>query len=233
MDSDLKLGYREIKNIILDRLKDKTWPPGAIVPNEVDLAQEFRCTRTTVNRAMRELAEEGILIRKRKAGTKVATRPIRQAKFSIPSIRAEIEATGAKYHYELITRDICAAPSWLQIQMSLINEDRLLHMKSMHYGDGKPFQHEERWINLSLIPEAETISFQVINPNEWLIQKVPLTTGHLAFMAAKADCSLAGFLNIAEHDPIFVIERMTWLNDAVVTFARMHFPSGYRMETGF
>ena len=61
------------------------------MPGEVDLAEEFGCARATVNRAMRELADEGFIDRKRKAGTRIKSSPTRHAKFAIPLIRDEIE----------------------------------------------------------------------------------------------------------------------------------------------
>ena len=65
--------------------------PGEFIPNEADLALELGCARTTVNRALRAVAETGLLDRRRKVGTKVTTNPVRKATISIPIIRQEIE----------------------------------------------------------------------------------------------------------------------------------------------
>ena len=67
--------WRGVHTELLRRINDKEWRPGSMLPNETDLAEEFGCARTTVNRAMRELADAGILDRKRKAGTRVALHP--------------------------------------------------------------------------------------------------------------------------------------------------------------
>ena len=86
-----RISYQDIKALALKRIRNKTWPPGSIMPGEVDLAEEFGCARATVNRAMRELADEGFIDRKRKAGTRIKSSPTRHAKFAIPLIRDEIE----------------------------------------------------------------------------------------------------------------------------------------------
>ena len=57
--------FRDIKAIVLERIQSGTWAPDAILPSESALVTEFDSTRTTVNRALRELAEEGYLERKR------------------------------------------------------------------------------------------------------------------------------------------------------------------------
>ena len=49
------------------RIHARDWPPGALIPNEADLAAEFGVARVTVNRALRTLAEAGLLDRRRKA----------------------------------------------------------------------------------------------------------------------------------------------------------------------
>ena len=118
MTSQGRVSYKDVKATILERLRDKTWPAGEILPGEVELAAEFNCARTTINRAMRELADEGFLDRRRKAGTRVNPRPIRQARFAIPVIRAEIESKGFTYRYALVKRTITASPDWLRSRLS-------------------------------------------------------------------------------------------------------------------
>ncbi len=233
MPAIAKTTFRDVKQRVLDRIRDKVWAPGTIIPSEVELAQEFGCARATVNRAMRELAEEGILDRKRKAGTRVNAAPIRKAKFSIPLVRVEIESTGAAYRYVLVKHEVCSTPDWLRARLNLEPENRVVHLKCMHYSDNTPFQFEDRWINIAAIPEVEQAEFTDIGPNEWLLDHIPFTDVELSFTANAADPELAQFLSILAGEPVFTAERTTWLNKTPVTFARMSFGRGYRMTTRF
>ena len=63
-----KTNYRDVKAEILRRITEGDWAPGARLPGEVELAEAFGVARATVNRAMRELTDEGLLERRRKAG---------------------------------------------------------------------------------------------------------------------------------------------------------------------
>ena len=92
----MKATYKDVKSDILSKITKGEWAPGSLVPNEVDLAATYGCARATVNRAMRELADDGLIERRRKAGTRVRMTPIRQARFDIPIVRAEIEEKGAE-----------------------------------------------------------------------------------------------------------------------------------------
>ena len=224
-----KTGYREVKAIVLKRIQDRVWQPGALLPAEADLAIEFGCARATVNRAMQELSDDGLVERRRKAGTRVKKAPLRQVKFEIPMVRAEVEANGASYRYALVTRNILVAPDWLRARLDLAPEAQVLHLECMHYANSNPFQFEDRWINLAAVPDAEQADFTAISPNEWLVQTVPFTTAEVRFSASAASESLAEFLQTPTGSSLFTAERTTWLNGLPVTNTRLHFASGYSM----
>lgn len=226
-----KMSYRDIKKVVLDRIQNQIWMPDTILPTETDLVEEFSSTRTTVNRALRELAEEGYIERKRKAGTRVLSSPIRTAQFSIPLVRDEVTESGATYRYALVERSVQPAPSWLSARLNLGREQDLLHVRCMHYADGAPFQYEIRWIVTDSVPEVLDADFTTSGPNDWLVQKVPFTNLELSFMATKADQTMADFLDAPLGDPIFTAERITWLRGAPVTHAKLFFVPGYRMTT--
>lgn len=229
MGEAAKTGYKAVKAEILNRIRARVWPSGHAIPSEIELAQEFGCARGTINRAMLELQEEGVIDRKRRAGTRVAIAPVRQAKLEIPLVRVEIESTGGAYRYELVSRDEVVAPQWLKARLSLPPKSGVIHVRCLHFAGNAPFQFEDRWINIAAAPQVADESFEANNPNEWLVEAVPFTNAEFAFFASAADLELAGLLGISKADPVFVAERTTWLGDMPVTFARMSFRSGYRM----
>ena len=81
-----------IREELLRRIHDRIWKPGDLIPGEAELAEEFGCARTTVNRALRDLAETGLVTRRRKAGTRIAINPPHKATLTIPIVREEVEA---------------------------------------------------------------------------------------------------------------------------------------------
>ena len=225
-----RTGFRDVKAEILRRIRDKTWPPGALMPNETDLAAELSCARATVNRAMRELAEQGVLDRKRKAGTRVAAAPVRRAELKIPLIRAEVEGEGAAYSYELIHRKPCPVPEFLS-PYGVTGE--VLSIACLHLSDGQPYQLEDRYISLTSAPAAAAQDFTVLSPNEWLIAEIPFTDVEVSFTAQAASDTEAAHLNQPPGSPIFVAERATWADGRFITFVRLSHPGAYRMTTSY
>ena len=57
--------YQIIKHEMREWIQTAIWKQGGLIPVEAALAKEFGCARTTVNRALRELAQKGILERRR------------------------------------------------------------------------------------------------------------------------------------------------------------------------
>jgi GntR family histidine utilization transcriptional repressor len=226
-------GYAAVKNEILRRIRNKVWAPGALVPGEIELAENFGVARGTVNRAMRELTEQGYLERKRKGGTRVRPSPLRAARFEIPIVRAEIEGTGATYGYRLLRRTIVVASSELRSLFGLGAKAELLHLQCLHLADGKPFQLEERWINLKALPQAEAADFAELGPNEWLVQTVPYTEVEIAFEACAASKFAAEQLRVKAGEPLFTTLRTTWFKGDAITHVRLTFHKGYRMVTRY
>ncbi len=229
MNVSEKTGYRQIKAEVFRRIRSGQYCPGELLPGEVELAAEFGCARATVNRAMQELSDDGIIDRRRKGGSRVKLSPNRQVKFDIPLIRTEIEAKGAIYRYDLISSLVQSAPDWLVSRLDIAQGTPVRHVRCLHHADGIPFQFEDRWINLVSVPRAQIADFSIEGPNEWLVRDVPYTNAEIRFSATKADSFVAGQLQTAIGQSIFMAERTTWLSGAPVTNVRLYFAPGYEM----
>lgn len=229
----MKATFRDVKADIMGKIVSGEWAPGGLVPNELDLAESYGCARATVNRAMRELADEGVVERRRKAGTRVRMAPLRQARFSIPIVRAEIEGQNSTYRYALISRAVMDAPHWLRARLQLAQGASVLHLTCMHYADGLPYQFEDRWISLSILPQAGDADFSELGPNEWLVSTVPFSDAEIAFSATAATADLAEFLSCTQGEALFTVERSTWLKGEAITFVRQTFRPGHRMTTRY
>ncbi|WP_426034647.1 UTRA domain-containing protein [Cypionkella sp. TWP1-2-1b2] len=225
--------FREVMAEILQRITEGPWGPGTLLPGEVELAEQFGVSRTTMNRALREVSELGFLDRKRKAGTRVRMAPIRQARFEMPVVRAEIEKTGAVYGYQMVSHEVVVAPDWLQVRMGLKARARVVHLLCLHFADGVAFQLEDRWINAGALPQAEEQDFSEVGPNEWLVATVPFSEVAISFLAAAADAGMVAHLDHALGDPVFCVERATWWQNTAVTLVTLAHRRGYRMTTRY
>jgi len=219
--------YREVKQHVLGRIRSGEWGPGAPVPREHELAQRFGCARMTVHRALRELAEEGVLERRRRSGTRVALQTARSALVEIPRVDREIEATGARYHYRRLARRIVRPGAAAAAQLGLAPGARALRVTCLHHAGEVPFQLEERWINLDAVPEARDEPFTEQPPNVWLLERRPWSNVEHVIGAIQAGDREARRLAIDAGDALLLIERRTWLERQVLTWVRMLHPGRF------
>lgn len=223
--------WQAIRSEVMRRIAEREWAPGAQIPHEAELAQEFGCARATVNRALREVAEEGLVERRRRAGTRVALHPVRKATLRIPVIRTEIEARVAAYRFLLISRTEAAPPPPVAARFQADGAARLLHVVGLHLADDRPFVLEDRWIDPKAVPEVRGVDFEDTSPNEWLVENVTYQGGTIAFSAVAASAADARALDCAPGAALFTIDRATHKGDATLTQVRLTYAQGYSMET--
>lgn len=65
--------YMQIKDLLVARVTGGEWAPGDIIPSEMQLARELNVSQGTVRKAITELVESHVLVRRQGRGTFVAT----------------------------------------------------------------------------------------------------------------------------------------------------------------
>jgi GntR family histidine utilization transcriptional repressor len=230
-DTSTGISWQKIQTELIRRISERIWIPGELVPKEVELAEEFGCARATINRAMREMANSGLLNRKRKAGTRVAINPVRKATLDIPVIRLDIEGRGASYRYLLISKKITTPPPVIANRLMLAIDTELLHIRAVHFSDNQPFVFEERWVNPVAVPEILDADLTNNSANEWLVQNALFTSGDISFSAHNATNNEAEILGIVSGTALFIVERLTWLGKIPITSVRLSYAPGFKMHT--
>lgn len=222
-------GWEAIRDEVMRRIRARDWPPGAMIPGEEALAAEFGCARATVNRALRDLADAGVLERRRKAGTRVAPSPVRRATLEIPVTRQEIEGRGQRYGYALIADSTEVAPVAVASALGLPPGARMRRLVCLHFADRKPFLSEDRWLNPAVLGGAAP-DFTTVSANEWLVANIPYSSGDITFSAAGASAEEARVFGVAEGTALFIVERTTWTAEAAITSVRLAHAPGYRLH---
>lgn len=223
------LGWQDVRDEAMRRIRSRAWRPGDRIPDEAALAEELGCARATVNRALRELAADGWLDRRRKGGTRVPLTPVRKATFEIPIIRKEVEARGARHGYRLLADRMASAPDGLRAALGPATPARLRHVRALHLGDDQPFCLEDRWLNPALVPPGTR--FAAMSANEWLVRNVAYDRGDLSIGAVAADTDLACLLGCAAGEALLHVERTTFAEHAPITRVALVYAPGHRMAT--
>src|SRR6201996_5980138 len=94
--------YLQVKRHILENIGSGKWGTSSRVPSENDIVKSFGVSRMTANRALRELRDEGILVRIAGVGSFVAERQAHGHPLEIRGIDAEIRHRGHDYRAEVV-----------------------------------------------------------------------------------------------------------------------------------
>ena len=216
--------HKRIRADISERILSGEWPPGHRIPFEHELTAQYGCSRMTVNKALEPLAEQGLIVRRRKAGTFVARPRIHSVVLDIPDIAAEVTARGDPYSYDLLSRRIGRATRGEMQKLGLDEPVRMLALRCLHRASGRPFALEERLINLDAAPGAAEVDFAETPPGSWLLGHVPWTEAEHRISAANPNRATAAILGVLTSSACLVLERQTWRGADRITHVRLMFP---------
>jgi GntR family transcriptional regulator, histidine utilization repressor len=225
-------GWEGIRAEVLRRIRARDWPPGALIPGEEALAEEFGVARATVNRALRDLAEAGVLERRKRAGTRVAELPVRRARLEIPVIRLDVLGRGLPYDFNLLVDKLDIAPVLVTARLGLAEGTAMRYLETLHLAGGRPFVLETRWLNPKVLP-ADRPDFRTVSVNEWLVTHVSLVSGDIAFTAEPATAREAEVMGVSTGTALLVAERTTQGTIGPVTLVRLAHAPGHRVQMTF
>ena len=223
------LGWEDVQTEALRRIQTREWVQGELIPTEQDFADELGCARATVNRALRALAQDGYLERRRKAGTRVALTPQRKARLSVPLIRHEVEALGTTYSHRVLKQAPGPMPVALRLGLAISKSTPCYQIITLHLAGTRPFALEKRWVNLEAAPGFDAAPLDTISANEWLVHNAAFSYGTLDYSAAPASRFEGVHLDCPEGTALMTLERHTFGPDAAVTWVRISYAQGYHL----
>jgi GntR family histidine utilization transcriptional repressor len=182
-----------------------------------------------VNRALGRLAEEGLVDRRRRAGTRVLERPQRAASFEVGLIRDEVERTGKRYAYELVEAGEGGAPEHVRERLGLTGQPRVMRVLARHLAGGEPFAWEERWINGGTVPRGLGGGLATAEPQRMVAGERALYLGGGGIDREPVGAESSRALGCAEDSPLLTLERTTWWGTLSVTHVAFRYAPGYRM----
>jgi GntR family transcriptional regulator, histidine utilization repressor len=216
--------YKQVKSHILRLIGDGHLEPNDRVPSEHELVDELGVSRMTVNRALRELAEGGIVVRLAGVGTFVAdTRPHSDV-LQVRNIADEIKSRGHAHSARIITLEEVAADQRLVERLAVRPGDKLFHSVILHLESGQPIQVEDRYVCPLLAPEYLEIDFTTVTPNVYLSRVAPLHTAEHVIRALLPTAKVRRLLKMDKDEPCLVIRRRTWSDGRPVSMAELSHP---------
>lgn len=226
--------YARVKQMISQQIRSGSWPPHHRVPSESELVTQLGFSRMTINRALREMTADGLLVRMQGVGTFVAEPKSRSALFEVNNIADEITARGHAHTSRVVLLAQQPAGPEQALALGLRESQPVFHSIIVHLENDLPVQIEDRYVNVQAAPAYLEQDFTRQTPYAYLSRVAPLTEGEHVVEAILADAQECRWLQIERTEPCLLIRRRTWSGRQPVTAARLIHPgSRHRLEGRF
>jgi DNA-binding GntR family transcriptional regulator len=206
--------YFTVKEALLAEISAGNWPPGALVPSEPELCQQFGVSRTTIRRAVSELSAEGRLSVVQGRGTFVAT-PKLEERFVQRAfgLYEDLERRGITVTTRVLRQDVVDPPAEVARRLRLKPGERahlLVRLRAVH---GEPILLSTTYIPEPLCPglAAEDLSqgslYRLLKERYGLV----IHRGDRRLEAVAAGPQDARLLDIALASPLLLMDSVAYL----------------------
>lgn len=216
--------YEQVKAFIKVRITSGAWKPGDAVPSETALMAQFNISRMTVNRALRELAFEGMVTRIQGSGTRVAELHRISSRLTIRDIKDEVVERGHAHTSRVLLVATEKASALLSKTLGLRAGSKVFHTVLVHLENGVPIQHEDRYVNPLAAPDFLQTDFMRHTPAHHLLTRAPLTDASYQIEACLPGKDIARLLHIKPSEACLAITRRTVSGAHVASVARLVYP---------
>lgn len=143
--------YRQVKDILTQRLISNTWRPGALLPSEIQLAAELGVSQGTVRKALDELTAENLLVRRQGRGTFVAEHDQEHALFHFFKLAAD-DGSPVLPESRVLESGLGQAKGREAKALGLSKGDEVIRIQRIRRLNGKPAIFERVTLPAALFP---------------------------------------------------------------------------------
>jgi GntR family histidine utilization transcriptional repressor len=223
--------YGQIKKNIEQKISTGDWLAGQKLPSENDLVVALGVSRMTVNRALRELTQKGLIHRVHGLGSFVAEKPRHASLIELEDIALEVTGNGKQHSSKVEVLEKRLASPEVAADLDVPINTELYYMNAVHYQNDIPIQLESRYVNPALIPEFLLQDFTKITSTAYLLSQFQPDEMEHIVSAVISDGITQNRLKIGPFDACLQLNRRTWKNKQVVTQVTLIYP-GSRYNLG-
>ena len=212
--SDGELLYVQVSDYVREKIYSKDWGVDEPIPSEHELMDMLHLSRGTVQKGIRQLVDEGLLVQQRGRGTFVV-QPVmaRPSSNRLLSFGESMSAQGIKYLTKVVKSEVRQAGPLCAENLQMDVGDDYLYLCRVRYVSHRAVMFIESHLNLSVCPGIEDANFE----HEALFAAVERTSGRseMVYTARTAGKVRGGYLECDEHAPVLELDQLVRLDNGV------------------
>ena len=191
-------------------IDNQEYRSGKLLPNEVDLAKRLGISRNTIRQAINKLVFEGLLVRKKGVGTRVADRTVNSRLSNWLSFTQEMKAKG------LTPRNFEISVTWVYPDQEVISlfgipaNKKVLKLERLRGLEDGPFVYFISYfhprVGLTGKEDFTRLLYEILEKDYSTVAKLSKEE----ISARAADEFLARKLNIRKGDPVLKRKRFVF-----------------------
>lgn len=220
--------YQQIAQALHDMFTDGSYAPGALLPDQEQLAKQFHTTRITIRKAIQLLIVEGIVYSKRGAGTFLRKDFEADADLEDSPIDRPIGTTATQKGRKVTSKVLgfSARMPTAEEQKALVigKADPVYVIDRVRYVDGTVFAYEHTIMPTTIMPITEEILHGSVYA-ALMAHGIKIAGSHRKVYAIKATKADVKAIGAKLNDPVLVIKQTSYTEEgAPFEFSESHFP---------
>jgi DNA-binding GntR family transcriptional regulator len=148
--------YHQMAKAIEKDIETGTLTPGERLENEIALAERLRVSRPTARRALKELVDLGMLVRKRGVGTQVAPARVHR-RVDLTSLFDDLSGSGRAPTTTVLEYSVGPGSPEISNVLEIPLGTEVVTVRRLRYADGEPLALMTNRIGLEIAPTYEEL----------------------------------------------------------------------------
>lgn len=203
--------YYQVATRIEEAIRSGRLPTGARIENEVALSERLGLSRPTVRRAIQDVVDKGLLVRRRGIGTQVVHGQVtRQMEFT--SLQEDLLRSDRHPTTSLLLHEVVSADAAMAEQLGIDVDAPVLHLRRLRGADGAPLAVLENYLPSAFVDlAAEDLEqyglYQVLRSRGTTLRVARQRIG-----ARRATAQESKLLDIERGGPVLTMDRTAFDN---------------------
>ena len=213
--------YYQISSRLEQAIRDQTLPAGSRLENEVALASRLGLSRPTIRRAIQDLVDQGLLVRRRGIGTQVVHGKITR-NVDLTSLYEDLERSGQKPETRVLSVETLPADERFAEALGVEAGSPVLHIARLRSADGVPLAILDNVLPAAFADlDRESLErhglYQLLRARGVIMRVAKQRIG-----ARSATTHEAGLLDLSRGAPVLTMTRTAFDNSGVAVEFGQH-----------
>ena len=206
--------YKDIADDLRRRIVEQEYTYGQKLPYEYVLCMSYHCNKETMKKALEILVKEGLIIRRRGAGTFVKDYNPESESFALRFSRGLTAKYGKTKEVtsDIIEFEVVPADEYLASKLQVEIGDFVYHIIRVRYLDGEQHKMEISYMPIGLIPnlKAHHLKGSLYEYIEGELN-LKIQSCHLAISSSLSSSLEQQYLGLKEGEPFIQEEQTSFL----------------------